>query len=131
MALVKDDPRRSQVGGALRPDVQGGRPACWRDFGKQGHANALISPLAAKTRETKRSTVSTVQEIEAAIKRLPREEFLKLHARLQRRFDDEWDQQMKADAKAGRLDHLAGEAIADYRAGGTKPFPPDAKPRQR
>lgn len=69
--------------------------------------------------------MSTVQEIEAAIKRLPREEFLKLHARLQRRFDDEWDQQMKADAKAGRLDHLAEEAIADYRAGGTKPFPPD------
>lgn len=32
---------------------------------------------------------------------------------------------MKADAKAGRLDHLAEEAIADYRAGGTKPFPPD------
>ena len=73
--------------------------------------------------------MSTVQEIEAAIKRLPRGEFLKLHARLQRRFDDEWDQQMEADAKAGRLDHLAGEAIADYRAGVTEPFPPDAKPR--
>ena len=75
--------------------------------------------------------MSTVQEIEAAIKRLPREEFLKLHARLQLRFDDEWDQQMEADVKAGRLDHLAGEAIADYRAGTTKRFPPDEEPRHR
>lgn len=66
--------------------------------------------------------MSTVQEIEAAIKGLPREEFLKLHTRLQQRFDDEWDQQMEADAKAGRLDHLAEEAIANYRTRTTKVF---------
>lgn len=83
------------------------------------------SSLAAKIRRTKPFAVSTFQEIEAAIKRLPREEFLKLHARQQRRCEDEWHLQMIADAKAGRLDHLAEEAIADYRAGGTKPFPPD------
>ena len=38
---------------------------------------------------------------------------------------------MEADAKAGRLDNLAEEAIADYRAGTTKRFPPDEKPRHR
>lgn len=92
---------------------------------------ALISPLAVKVHSYKHFIVSTVQEIEAAIKRLPREEFLKLHTRLQHRFDDEWDQQMEADAKAGRLDHLAKEAIADYRARTTRLFPPNEEPRQR
>jgi len=28
-----------------------------------------------------------------------------------------WDQQIEADAKAGKLDALADEALADHRAG--------------
>lgn len=28
-----------------------------------------------------------------------------------------WDDQIEADAKAGKLDGLAAEALADYRAG--------------
>ena len=28
-----------------------------------------------------------------------------------------WDQQMEADAKAGKLDGLISEALADYKAG--------------
>lgn len=28
-----------------------------------------------------------------------------------------WDQQIEADAKAGKLDDLIGEALADYKAG--------------
>jgi hypothetical protein len=34
-----------------------------------------------------------------------------------------WDQQIDADAKAGKLDKLMEEAKQDYLAGRCKPFP--------
>jgi len=40
-------------------------------------------------------------------------------------FQDAWDRQIEADIKAGRLDRLAEEALADHRAGKTRPFPGD------
>jgi hypothetical protein len=71
--------------------------------------------------------MSTVEQIEAAIQKLPREDFFRLHGWIRDRFDDEWDKQVEEDASAGRLDHLAQEALAEYRAGRSTPFPPDAK----
>ena len=41
--------------------------------------------------------------------------FAEFHANL-------WDRQIESDAKAGRLDRLAEQALADHRAGGTKPL---------
>lgn len=35
---------------------------------------------------------------------------------------DLWDKQIEADAKAGRLDKLAEQALADHRAGRTRPL---------
>jgi hypothetical protein len=35
---------------------------------------------------------------------------------------DEWDRQIEADAAAGKLDHLAREALAEHKAGRTKPL---------
>ncbi len=66
-------------------------------------------------------------QIEAAIQKLPREEFFRLHEWIRDRFDDEWDKQIEEDVRAGRLDHLAQEALAEHRAGKTMPFPPDEK----
>ena len=68
--------------------------------------------------------MSTVEEIEAAIEGLPRDEFFRLVDWLRDRFEDEWDRQIEEDAKAGRLDAFASEALAEYRAGSTKAFPP-------
>ena len=42
-------------------------------------------------------------------------------------FQDAWDRQIEADIKAGRLDRLAEEALAEHRAGKTRPFPGDEK----
>ena len=42
-------------------------------------------------------------------------------------FHDTWDRQIDADIKAGRLDRLAEEALADHRAGKTRPLPGDEK----
>ena len=69
--------------------------------------------------------MSTLKEIEAAIGKLPRDQFLELIVWIKGQFQNEWDRQIEDDVKAGRLDHLAREAIAEYRAGHTRPFPPD------
>jgi hypothetical protein len=49
------------------------------------------------------------------------------HARLEKLadidFDDAWDRQIEADAKAGRLDPLIKEAIGEHRAGKSRPWP--------
>ncbi len=37
-------------------------------------------------------------------------------------FEDAWDRQIEADAKAGRLDHLWQGALEDIEAGRTKPL---------
>ncbi len=50
--------------------------------------------------------MSTVVEIKEAIARLSAEEYAELMADLMDFPDDEWDQAMKADAAAGRLDFI-------------------------
>ncbi len=69
--------------------------------------------------------MSTVEEIEAAIEDLPREQFFQLLEWVRERFEDAWDRQIEEDVRAGRLDRLADEALEDYHAGRTTPFPPD------
>jgi len=67
--------------------------------------------------------VSTVSEIIEAVKKLPEQDksaFLERLAEVD--FDDAWDRQIEADAKAGRLDHLWIEATEDIKAGRTKPL---------
>ena len=71
--------------------------------------------------------MSTVEQIEAAIRQLPREDFFRLHEWMRDRFDDEWDREIEEDARSGRLDHLAKEALAEHRAGKSTAFPPDEK----
>ncbi len=36
--------------------------------------------------------------------------------------DDLWDLQIAQDSKAGRLDHLIEEALAEHKAGKTRPL---------
>lgn len=61
--------------------------------------------------------MTTVEAIEAAVKELtPREltEFRRWFAE----FDAaHWDEQIEADARAGKLDALAAEALADFASG--------------
>jgi hypothetical protein len=71
--------------------------------------------------------MSTVEQIEAAIEKLPREDFFRLRDWMRDRFDDEWDRQIEDDVRSGRLDAVAREALAEYRAGKSTPFPPDEK----
>jgi len=70
--------------------------------------------------------MSTVQEIEAAIKALPREELSDLWKWWDEYRAAEWDRQIAADTQAGKLDFLFDEAERE-RAAGTLRDWPDAK----
>jgi hypothetical protein len=67
--------------------------------------------------------MTTVKDIESAIEQLPRDKFFELVERLKVRFDDAWDRQIESDVESGKLDHLASEALAEFHAGRTTPFP--------
>jgi hypothetical protein len=73
------------------------------------------------------SNMSGIQEIEQAIAKLPTNDFFRLREQVQRRFDEEWDVQFEKDVKAGKLDRIAAQAIAEHRAGRSTSFPPDAQ----
>ena len=64
--------------------------------------------------------MSTVQEIETAITQLPKDQFWKLTDRLIALREDEWDRQIEADAKSGKLDKLFEQADGDFEAGRCK-----------
>lgn len=67
--------------------------------------------------------VSTVPEIIDAVKRLDEEQKSHFLAKLAEiDFDDAWDRQMEADAKAGRLDFLWKEAKQEIAEGKTRPL---------
>jgi hypothetical protein len=58
--------------------------------------------------------MSTVQEIEAAIEKLSREDFDRLRTWMIERDHDAWDREIEADSLAGRLDSVVEEAMSDY-----------------
>jgi hypothetical protein len=65
--------------------------------------------------------MSTVTEILDAVKQLPEEQKGEFLDRLREiDFEDAWDRQIEADAKAGRLDPLWQQALKDIEAGHAK-----------
>jgi hypothetical protein len=63
------------------------------------------------------ANMSTVQEIEEAIRQLPPEDRAALRDWLAEFDAEEWDRQIVADVAAGRLDWLADEARQDLKSG--------------
>jgi hypothetical protein len=59
----------------------------------------------------------SLQEIEKAIEQLPPQDFKTLVAWLDEVRADLWDKQIEADAKAGKLDKLAEQALKDFSEG--------------
>lgn len=60
--------------------------------------------------------MSTLTEIEAAIKQLPPTQIRELAAWLQEYLDEAWDRQIEADLESGKLDRLIAKAEADIAA---------------
>lgn len=65
--------------------------------------------------------MSPVEAITAAIAELPPEQIAEVRAWLTERAEAEWDAQIEQDERAGRLDVLAERAMAEHRAGRTRP----------
>lgn len=61
--------------------------------------------------------MSTVQEIQAAVSKLSREELAEFRAWFAEFDAGMWDRQFEQDVAAGRLDALAEEALQDLREG--------------
>ena len=66
--------------------------------------------------------MTTVEAITAAIAELPPEQVAQVRAWLNERDEAEWDAQIEQDERAGRLDALAERALAEHRAGRTRPL---------
>jgi len=66
--------------------------------------------------------MTTVAAITAAIAELPPDQVARIRAWLDERAEAEWDAQIERDERAGRLDALADRALAEHRAGLTRPL---------
>ncbi|RWC06538.1 hypothetical protein [Mesorhizobium sp.] len=64
--------------------------------------------------------MSKLEQIEKSVAELSPEELKAFAAWFEVLKADMWDRQIEADAKAGRLDKLAEQALADHRAGRTR-----------
>ncbi len=60
--------------------------------------------------------MTTLLEIEAAIKQLPESDVRQLAAWLQTYLDETWDRQIEEDLTSGKLDNLIAQAEADIAA---------------
>jgi hypothetical protein len=61
--------------------------------------------------------MSTLEQIEAAILTLPSDEFQQLRQWLLGVDYQRWDEQLEQDLADGKLEALAEEAIAEFKAG--------------
>ncbi|MDG4882118.1 MAG: hypothetical protein E5X48_26455 [Mesorhizobium sp.] len=66
--------------------------------------------------------MTKLEQIEKSVAELNPEELKAFAAWFEALQADLWDKQIEADAKAGRLDKLADQALADHRAGRTRPL---------
>jgi hypothetical protein len=66
--------------------------------------------------------MSTVEEIESAIQKLPEKDVWRLDQWLAEHKARLWDKQIEEDANAGRLDKLWQEAKRDMDEGKTRPL---------
>jgi hypothetical protein len=69
------------------------------------------------------TTMSTVQEIKQAVRKLPLSKRLKVVKWVAAFDNDEWDKEMSKDAASGKLDFLVREGKEALKKGQLRPFP--------
>ena len=63
--------------------------------------------------------MTKIEKLEREVQELSRAELAAFREWFREYDSDEWDRQIEEDVRAGKLDALAEEAIADYKAGRT------------
>ena len=66
--------------------------------------------------------MTKVEEIEAAIAKLPKEDFDRLSAWIIQKYQNDWDRQIEEDSESGALDFLIREISDDIAQGRTRPL---------
>jgi protein-disulfide isomerase len=66
--------------------------------------------------------MTNVQRIEEQIRKLSPQEFAELREWILEQDWAAWDEQIEADARDGKLNKLADEALDDHKAGRTRPL---------
>jgi uncharacterized protein YfaT (DUF1175 family) len=61
--------------------------------------------------------MSTLEEIQAAVVQLKAEDRARFRRWFLEREADSWDREIEADARAGKLEFLAEEALRNHRSG--------------
>ena len=82
----------------------------------------VAKPKARSRLKTQIESVSTVAEIQSAIRQLPAREAWEVARQLRDYLDELWDDQFEADGRAGKLDALLQRARADYDSGRRVPL---------
>ena len=67
--------------------------------------------------------MTTLEDIEKALSELPPDQLAEFRAWFEAFDAARFDERIERDAKAGRLDRLAEQALADFRAGRARPPP--------
>jgi hypothetical protein len=67
--------------------------------------------------------MSTAEEIAQAVQKLPPDQFAAFREWFEEFAAEAWDRQIEDDARAGRLDRLADEALRDLDEGRTTEAP--------
>ena len=66
--------------------------------------------------------MTTLEEIEAAIAKLPKADFERLSAWIIQKYQTDWDRQIEEDSEAGALDFLIREISDDIDQRRTRPL---------
>jgi hypothetical protein len=61
--------------------------------------------------------MTTLEDIEKAVAELPADQLVRFRAWFEEFEARHFDQKIEQDAKAGKLDQLADQALSDFRAG--------------
>ena len=61
-------------------------------------------------------------ELETAVTRLPAEDLAAFAKWFEEFLADEWDRQIEADSKAGKLNRLIEQSLAEHKAGKSRPL---------
>src|SRR5258705_9397578 len=81
------------------------------------HATISMGLGGLPLRQPARVTMTTLEDIEKAVAELPADQLARFRAWFEEFEPARFDQKIERDAKAGRLDQLAEQALADFRAG--------------
>jgi hypothetical protein len=84
---------------------------------KVTHFPAPKSAMTREPRSVRLAAMTTLEDIEKAVTQLPADQLAKFRAWFEEFEAARFDRRIERDARAGRLDKLAEQALADFRAG--------------